>query len=293
MKKTKGIILAGGFGSRLFPLTFGTSKQLLPVYDKPMIYYPLSTLLYAGVKDILIISTPKDLPRFRDLFDDGSHLGINISYKEQNNPNGIAEAFLIAENFIKNDNICLILGDNIFHGKNFDKLLNKATKNLEKNYCSIFGKNIDNPSDFGVVEFDDNNYPEKIVEKPKFTNSKTVVTGLYFYTNDVINEAKKLQPSKRGELEITDLNNVFIKKKHLKLIELSSDFSWLDTGTYDSLIRASKYFQNLEYNTGKKYACIEEIVFDLGYISKFQLEKNIEMVSSSSYGDYLRTIVKI
>ena len=288
MKRIKGIILAGGNGSRLFPLTFGTSKQLLPVYDKPMIYYPLSTLLYAGIKDILIISTPKDLPRYKDLLRDGKHLGLSISFKEQKIPLGIAEAFLIGKDFIGNNDVCLILGDNIFHGKDFVKLLIKARDNLFKNYSTIFGVKVNNPNDFGVIELDSSSNPLKIIEKPKFPKSKLIVSGLYFYTNDVVEKAKKLKPSKRNELEISDLNNLFINNKMLKLIQLDSNFSWLDTGTYDSLIKASKYFQNLENQTGKKYACIEEIVYDLGYISKLQFQKNHEMISNSSYGDYLK-----
>ena len=219
---------------------------------------------------------------------DGKHLGLSISFKEQKIPLGIAEAFLIGKDFIGNNDVCLILGDNIFHGKDFVKLLIKARENLFKNYSTIFGVKVNNPNDFGVIELDSSNNPLKIIEKPKFTKSKLIVSGLYFYTNDVVEKAKKLKPSKRNELEISDLNNLFINNKMLKLIQLDSNFSWLDTGTYDSLIKASKYFQNLENQTGKKYACIEEIVYDLGYISKLQFQKNHEMISNSSYGDYLK-----
>lgn len=292
MQKLKGIILAGGTGSRLYPLTYGTSKQLLPVYDKPMIYYPLSTLLYAGIKDILIISTPKDLPRYRDLLKNGSHLGIRIQYAEQPFPNGIAEAFLIGEKFIADDNVCLILGDNIFHGDSFKSQLDKSYKNLEKGFSTIYGYEVSNPKDFGVIEIDDNNDIYKIIEKPDSTKSNLIVSGLYFYTNKVIQYAKKLNPSSRGELEITDLNNIFLRHKKLKLICLDSNFSWSDTGTYDSLIKASKYFQNLEKITGSKYACIEEIVYNLGYIEKKQFLENIEYVKSSSYGKYLQDLIK-
>ena len=292
MRKLKGIILAGGTGSRLYPLTYGTSKQLLPVYDKPMIYYPLSTLLYAGIKDILIISTPKDLPRYRDLLKNGSHLGIRIKYAEQPSPNGIAEAFLIGEKFIADDNVCLILGDNIFHGDSFKSQLDKSYKNLEKGFSTIYGYEVSNPKDFGVIEIDDNNDIYKIIEKPESTKSNLIVSGLYFYTNEVIQYAKKLNPSKRGELEITDLNNIFLQHKKLKLICLDSNFSWSDTGTYDSLIKASKYFQNLEKSTGSKYACIEEIVYNLGYIEKKQFLENIEYVKNSSYGKYLQDLIK-
>ena len=292
MQKLKGIILAGGTGSRLYPLTYGTSKQLLPVYDKPMIYYPLSTLLYAGIKDILIISTPKDLPRYRDLLKNGSHLGIRIQYAEQPFPNGIAEAFLIGEKFIADDNVCLILGDNIFHGDSFKSQRDKSYKNLEKGFSTIYGYEVSNPKDFGVIEIDDNNDIYKIIEKPDSTKSNLIVSGLYFYTNKVIQYAKKLNPSSRGELEITDLNNIFLRHKKLKLICLDSNFSWSDTGTYDSLIKASKYFQNLEKITGSKYACIEEIVYNLGYIEKKQFLENIEYVKSSSYGKYLQDLIK-
>ena len=290
MPLTKGIILAGGYGTRLYPLTYGTSKQLLPVYDKPMIYYPLSTLMNAGIKDIMIISTPNDLPRFKDLFKDGKHIGLNISYREQLKPKGIAESFLIADDFIGDNNICLILGDNIFHGKNFNDLLDKAAVNLEDNYSTIFAVEVDNPNEFGVIEFNSENEMKKIVEKPDKTISKIVVSGLYYYTNDVVSIAKNLKPSSRGELEITDINNHYITHNKLKLVTLDSDTSWIDTGTYDSLIEASKYFQDFENKTGKKVACIEEISLRLGYIDKSQFIKIANSMKNSNYGKYLLKI---
>ena len=251
MKSIKGIILAGGTGSRLYPLTLGTSKQLLPVYDKPMIYYPLSVFMQAEIKDILIISSQHDLPKFKKLLGDGSKLGIKISYKVQFQPNGIAESFIIGEDFICDDNVCLILGDNIFHGDGFISTINTAKKDLSNGYSSIFGVSVPNPESFGVIEFDDNNNIIDITEKPDFTNSNIIVSGLYFYTNDVIKFAKKLKPSDRGEKEITDINNLYLSSKKLKLIRLQSNISWIDTGTYSSLIKASKYFENYEIKTEK------------------------------------------
>ena len=287
MKSIKGIILAGGYGSRLYPLTLGTSKQLLPVYDKPMIYYPLSTFMYAGIKDVLIISTNKDLPRFKDLLKDGKDIGINISYKQQNKPNGIAESFIIGADFIGNDNVCLILGDNIFHSNHFNNLLDKARLNLENNFSTIFGVKVNKPNDFGVIEFDSEYKIQNIVEKPKETESKMVVSGLYYYTNDVVNIAMNLKPSSRGEFEITDINNYYLTNNKLKLVTLDSGTSWIDTGTYDSLIEASKYFQDVENKTGKKIACIEEIALKLGYIDKTQFIKTAHSMNKSNYGKYL------
>jgi len=287
MTKTKGIILAGGHGSRLYPLTFGTSKQLLPVYDKPMIYYPLSTLMDAGIRDILIISTVKDLPRFKDLLNDGSNIGINITYKAQKEPRGIAEAFLIGADFIENDNVCLILGDNIFYGKNFNLLLEKAVLNFEKGFSSIFGVKVDNPNEFGVIEFDSTNKIKAIIEKPNKTESDYIVSGLYFYTNNVTKVANNLTPSERGELEITDVNNYYLNEGKLDLFKLDSNFSWLDTGTYNSLIEAAKYFQDLENQTGEKVACIEETALKLGLIDKSKFVKIANSMSKSSYGKYL------
>jgi len=287
MTKTKGIILAGGYGSRLYPLTFGTSKQLLPVYDKPMIYYPLSTLMNAGIRDILIISTVKDLPRFKDLLNDGSNIGINITYKAQKEPRGIAEAFIIGADFIKNDNVCLILGDNIFYGKNLNLLLEKAILNFENGFSSIFGVKVDNPNEFGVIEFDSNNKINRIIEKPNKIESNYIVSGLYFYTNNVIEVANNLTPSERGELEITDVNNYYLNEKKLDLFKLDSNFSWLDTGTYNSLIQAAKHFQDLENQTGEKVACIEEIALNLGLIDKSKFIEIANLMSKSNYGKYL------
>jgi len=290
MPLTKGIILAGGYGTRLYPLTYGTSKQLLPVYDKPMIYYSLSTLMNAGIKDIMIISTPNDLPRFKNLFKDGKHIGLNISYAHQKTPNGIAESLIIGADFIGNDNICLILGDNIFHGNNFISLLDKARLNLENNYSTIFGVEVDNPNDFGVIEFDSENKIYNIVEKPDNALSKIIVSGLYYYTNDVIKIAKNLKPSLRGELEITDINNHYLSQNKLRLVKLDSETSWIDTGTYDSLIQASKYFQDYENKTAKKVACIEEIALRLGYIDKKKLICIANSMKNSNYGKYLLKI---
>ena len=291
MKLVKGIILAGGNGSRLYPLTLGSSKQLLPVYDKPMIYYPLSVFLMAGITNILIISTKEDLPKFKKLLGDGSNLGIIISYEIQKKPNGIAESFIIAENFIGDDDVCLILGDNIFHGKDFISNLLKAKENLNLGFSTIFGVSVTNPKSFGVIEFDNNNKIIEIIEKPKFTKSNTIVSGLYFYTNDVIKYAKKLKPSHRGEKEISDINNFYLNSKKLRLILLDSSISWIDTGTYGSLIKASKYFEDYEKKSTKKAACIEEIAFNMGFINKKQLFKIANSMSNSDYGKYLLKLV--
>lgn len=290
--KTKGIILAGGNGSRLFPLTKCISKQLLPVYDKPMIYYPLSVLMEAGIKEILIISTNKDLPRFKDIFSDGSGLGLQISYAEQPKPKGIAEAFIIGSDFIGNSNVCLILGDNIFYGDGFKNKLENALENLDKSYSTIFSVKVDNPKDFGVIEFNDNNMVSKIIEKPHETNSSNIVSGLYFYTNNVVKISNTINPSDRGELEITDINNHFLKHKRLRVIKLNKSFYWSDTGTYDSLIKASKFCQEYEEVTGKKISCIEEIAFRKGYISKDKFLKIANSLASSNYGKYLINKIK-
>ena len=290
MKSIKGIILAGGNGSRLFPLTLGTSKQLLPVYDKPMIYYPLSIFMLAGIKDILIISTKEDLPKFKNLLSDGKRLGINISYEIQLKPNGIAESFIIGENFIGKDDVCLILGDNIFHGKDFISNVIKAKENIKDGFSSIFGISVKNPESFGVIEFDDKNNVINISEKPASPKSNTIVSGLYFYTNDVIKYAKQLKQSRRGEKEITDLNNLYLSSNKLKLISLNSDVSWIDTGTYGSLIKASKFFENYEIQTGKKVYCIEEIAYEMGYIDFINLKKIANSMQNSEYGKYLLNI---
>ena len=287
MKSIKGIILAGGNGSRLFPLTLGTSKQLLPVYDKPMIYYPLSVLMKAEIKDILIISSKQDLPKFKKLLGDGSTLGLNICYKIQLEPNGIAESFIIGQDFIGYDNVCLILGDNIFHGEDFISNIKNAKNNLYKGYSSIFGVSVQNPESFGVIEFDNKNNLVSISEKPEKPKSNVIVSGLYFYTNDVVKYAKELKPSKRGEKEITDINNFYLSSKKLKLIRLNSNISWIDTGTYSSLIKASKYFEDFEKKTGKKASCVEEIAYEMGYIDIIKLGKIASLMQNSEYGNYL------
>lgn len=287
MKSIKGIILAGGTGSRLYPLTLGTSKQLLPVYDKPMIYYPLSIFMKAEIKDILIISSEHDLPKFKKLLGNGSQFGIKISYKVQFEPNGIAESFIIGEDFICDDNVCLILGDNIFHGNEFISNINIAKKDLSNGFSSIFGVSVQNPESFGVIEFDERNNIIDIFEKPDFAKSNIIVSGLYFYTNDVVKFAKKLKPSERGEKEITDINNIYLSSKKLKVIRLKPNISWIDTGTYSSLIKASKYFENYEIKTGKKAACIEEIAYKMGYIDIGQLKKIANSMCNSDYGKYL------
>ena len=290
MKSIKGIILAGGTGSRLYPLTLGISKQLLPVYDKPMIYYPLSIFMQAEIKDILIISSEHDLPKFKKLLGDGSNLGINISYKVQSKPNGIAESFIIGEDFIAEDNVCLILGDNIFHGDGFISNINNAKKVLSNGFSSIFGVSVQYPENFGVIEFDENKNVINIFEKPENPKSNFIVSGLYFYTNDVVKYAKKLKPSKRGEKEITDINNFYLSKKKLKLILLDDNISWIDTGTYSSLIKASKYFEDYEKKTGKKAACVEEIAYEMGYINLSQLRTLADFMHNSDYGNYLQNL---
>ena len=290
MKSIKGIILAGGTGSRLYPLTLGISKQLLPVYDKPMIYYPLSIFMQAEIKDILIISSEHDLPKFKKLLGDGSNLGINISYKVQSKPNGIAESFIIGEDFIAEDNVCLILGDNIFHGDGFISNINNAKKVLSNGFSSIFGVSVQYPENFGVIEFDENKNVINIFEKPENPKSNFIVSGLYFYTNDVVKYAKKLKPSKRGEKEITDINNFYLSKKKLKLILLDDNISWIDTGTYSSLIKASKYFEDYEKKTGKKAACVEEIAYEMGYINLSQLRILADFMQNSDYGNYLQNL---
>ena len=290
MKSIKGIILAGGTGSRLYPLTLGISKQLLPVYDKPMIYYPLSIFMQAEIKDILIISSEHDLPKFKKLLGDGSNLGMNIFYKVQSKPNGIAESFIIGEDFIGEDNVCLILGDNIFHGDGFISNINNAKKVLSNGFSSIFGVSVQYPENFGVIEFDDNKNVINIFEKPENPKSNFIVSGLYFYTNDVVKYAKKLKPSKRGEKEITDINNFYLSKKKLKLILLDDNISWIDTGTYSSLIKASKYFEDYEKKTGKKAACVEEIAYEMGYINLSQLRILADFMQNSDYGNYLQNL---
>jgi len=283
----RGIILAGGKGTRLYPVTKGISKQLLPVYDKPLIYYPLSVLMLAGLRKILIISTPHDILRFKDLLGDGNQLGIEISYAEQPEPRGIAESFIIGEDFIEKDNVALILGDNIFYGHDLTKFLEEASHLKEG--AMIFGYYVKNPSRYGVIGFDKNLNVISIEEKPENPKSNWVVTGLYFYDNEVIKIAKSLKPSQRGELEITDVNNEYLKRGKLKLKLLGRGFAWLDTGTYDSLIEAGMFIKTIEERQGLKIGCIEEIAYRLGYIDKEQLLKLAEN-TSTNYGDYLKKI---
>jgi glucose-1-phosphate thymidylyltransferase len=284
----KGIILAGGSGTRLYPITKSISKQLLPIYDKPMIYYPLSVLMQAGIRDILIISTPKDLPDFKRLLQDGSHLGISLSYKEQPSPDGLAQAFIIGEDFIGDDDVCMILGDNIFNGDNFSQLLSRASKNVSENkIATVFGYPVSDPSRYGVIEFDKSGSSISIEEKPKNPKSNYAVTGLYFYPNSVVNLAKKIKPSERGELEITSINQEYLKNSELKVELMQRGFAWLDTGTHESLIEASNYIKMIENRQGIKVACIEEVAYQMGYISKNNLLDLAKPLVGVSYGEYL------
>ena len=287
----KGIILAGGSGTRLYPLTKVISKQLLPVYDKPMIYYPLSVLLLAGIKDILIISTPQDLPNFKKLFGDGKQLGIQISYAEQPSPDGLAQAFIIGKKFIGKDNVCLILGDNIFYGAGLKNRLLQAKKTVKKNNKAvIFGYEVKDPTRYGVAEINSDNTVISIEEKPESPKSNFAVVGLYFYTNKAVEFAKKIKPSKRGELEITSLNQKYLEQKALKLQLLGRGFAWLDSGTHESLNEASEFIKVIEKRTGLKVACIEEIAFNEGFISKEQLAILATNYGNSSYGKYLKEL---
>ena len=285
----KGIILAGGKATRLYPITKGICKQLLPVYDKPLVYYSLSVLMLAGIRDILLISTPNDIPRFKDLLEDGKDLGINISYAIQEEPKGIAESFIIGEDFISKDRVCLILGDNIFYGHKLIELL-KETSSLKEG-AMIFGYYVKDPQRYGVIEFDKNQKMISIDEKPKKPKSNWAVTGLYFYDNSVIEIAKKLNPSPRGEVEITDINNEYLKRGELKVKLLYRGFAWLDTGTYDSLIDASVFIRTIEERQGLKIGCIEEIAYNNGYINKKQLQSLILEIKTS-YGEYLAKILE-
>ena len=284
----KGIILAGGSGTRLYPITLGTSKQLLPVYDKPMIYYPLSVLMLAGIKEILIISSPEDLPNFERMLGSGAQLGISLSYKEQVSPDGIAQAFLLGEEFIASDDVCLVLGDNVFNGHGFSKLLDKAVANVSNdNMATIFGYYMSDAKRYGVVEFDSEGKAISIEEKPECPKGNHAVTGLYFYPNSVVEIAKNIKPSKRGELEITTVNQEFLKRGALKVELMGRAFAWLDTGTHESLIEASNYIKAIETRQGLKVACLEVIAFQMGYINKAQLLKLAEPLKKSGYGQYL------
>ena len=286
----KGRILSGGSGSRLSPLTKIISKQLIPVYDKPMIYYPLSTLMLAGIKDILIISTPQDLPKFIELFGDGQEMGLNITYKEQPKPEGIAQAFIIGEDFIGKDSVCLILGDNIFYGHSFSTTLRKMA-GIKEGAC-IFGYWVSDPQRYGIVEFNGANEVISIEEKPKVPKSNYAVPGLYFYDNKIVGIAKNLKPSARGELEITDVNLAYLRRGNLKVELLGRGYAWLDTGTPDSLIDASNYIATMERRQGLKIGCIEEVAFRMGYIDSKQFEKIIDQSPENEYKKYLKIILK-
>jgi glucose-1-phosphate thymidylyltransferase len=287
----KGIILSGGLGTRLYPSTFVISKQLLPVYDKPMIYYPLSILLLAGIKDILVISTPRDIVHFEALLGNGSDLGVTISYKVQNQPGGISEAFIIAKEFIETNSVALILGDNIFYGNGISGILRDARNLTEKGYASVFAYYVNDPERYGVVEFDKDNVATNIEEKPLSPKSNYCVTGLYFYDNSVIKVAESLLPSARGELEITDLNRVYLGQKKLIVHLLGRGFAWLDTGTHESLLEASQFIHTLEKRQGTKIAVIEEIAYRMGYITKNELTKSLIKYGNSDYEKYLERIL--
>ena len=284
----KGIILAGGSGTRLYPLTKGQSKQLLAIHDKPMIYYPLSVLMLAGIRDVLIISTPNDLPNFKRLFESGNHIGLSISYAEQKKPNGIAEAFIIGEEFIGNDNVCLILGDNIFYGAGFTKLLRNSVEKIKNSSDAlIFGYYVDNAERYGVVENDHYGNVISIEEKPQTPKSNYAVVGLYFYPNSVINISKQIKPSKRGELEITSVNQQYLENSNLKVELFDKDFTWLDSGTHESMLEASNYIHTIEKRKGRKVACVEEIAYVLGYITKNKLIDLANPIQNNQYGNYL------
>ncbi len=288
----KGIILAGGSGTRLYPLTTVTSKQLLPVYDKPMIYYPLSVLMLAGIRDILIISTPVDTPRFETLLGDGKHFGLNLSYKVQPSPDGLAQAFILGEEFIGNDSACMILGDNIFYGNGLKHALKRAVENSSKGIATVFGYYVTDPERFGVVEFDKNGKAISIEEKPKNPKSNYAITGLYFYDNEVVKKAKQVKPSARGELEITTLNHMYLEENKLDVVTFGRGFTWLDTGTHESLAEATAFVKMIEDHQGLKISCPEEIAFSNGWITKEKLLKIAELMKKNQYGQHLINVAE-
>ena len=289
----KGIVLAGGAGTRLHPSTIAVSKQLLPIYDKPMIYHPISVLMLAGIRDILIISTPGDLPNFQRLLGDGSQFGVKFSYKEQPSPDGLAQAFILGEDFIGDDNVALVLGDNIFYGDGFSGTLKRVVNNTHQNGgATVFGYYVKDPQRFGVVDFDNLGRAVSIEEKPKTPKSNYAVTGLYFYDNKVVEYAKSLKPSARGELEITDLNNIYLKNNKLNVELLGRGFAWLDTGTHHSLLQASQYVHTIEENQGIKIACLEEVAYRMGFVTKEELQKTIKDYSNNDYFNYIKEILK-
>ena len=287
----KGIILAGGNGSRLRPVTFGMSKQMLPIYDKPLIYYPLSILMLAGIRDILIITTSDDINNYKRLLKDGNQFGIKIQYKIQVSPNGIGEAFILGKKFIGKDSVCLVLGDNVFYGQDFVKRLKRAKNN--KDGATLFAYHVNNPEDFGVIIFDKKNQPKKIVEKPRKPKSNYAITGLYFYDNNVIKYAEMIKPSKRGELEITDINNIYMSKKSINIEKLGRGYAWLDTGTYKSMLEASLFVETIEKRQGFKIACLEEIALNNKWINKKQLKNQIKLLRNSEYGNYLSRLLEV
>lgn len=288
----KGIVLAGGAGTRLYPSTMVVSKQLLPIYDKPMIYHPISVLMLAGIRDILIISTPQDLPNFEKLLGTGEQFGVKFSYKVQPSPDGLAQAFILGEEFIEDDDVAMILGDNIFYGQGFSGALHRAIENVSKNQqATVFAYEVHDPERFGVVEFNSQKQAISLEEKPKVPKSNYAVTGLYFYPNDVCKHVKIMKPSARGELEITDLNRIYLEKNRLQVEVLGRGFAWLDTGTHKSLIQAGQYVQTIEENQGIKIACLEEIAYRKGFVTKEQLEEHIKPYKNNEYFNYVKRLI--